>query len=174
MAYDNISKKDIGLDAPTTKVVETKVSLSGPLSFWIGILVVAALIQLVAIPFATQYGNSSFNVYLKIFADYVLYIPGFIVIPLIASVWIGDHVSSSIGNKKKLIVGKGLINALYSALIYVITIFIIYVVMRYAQKGALATVSLMTFAEYLLIVPFVIVMFIVPIFALLSAARHYA
>ena len=173
VAYDSASKKEKELEVPGGKNAEVRVSLSGPLGFWIGILVVAALIQLVAIPFATQYGNPSFNSYLNTFANYVLYIPGLIVLPLIASVWIGDHVSNSIGNRKKLLVSKGLINALYSALIYTITVFIIYVVMQYAQRGALAAVGVVPFLEYLVAVPFAIVIVIVPIFALLSASRHY-
>ena len=167
-----MTKKEKELEVPKSRNVEVIVSLSEPLGFWVGILIVAALIQLVAVPFAAQYGSPAFNPYLNTFADYVLYVPGLIVLPLIASVWIGDRVSNSIGNRKKLLVSKGIINALYSALIYVITIFIIYLVMQYAQKGVLATVGILPFLEYLIAVPVAILVVIVPVFALLSASRH--
>ncbi len=176
MAYDSSYRRESDLEVPgeAKKGTDVKVGLSGPLSFWVGIIVIAALIQLLVIPFTVQFGNPSLNPYLNTFANYVLYMPGVIVIPLIAAVWIGDHVSSSIGNNKKLLVSKGIMNALYSSLIYIVSIFIIYLVMQNMQVGALASIGIVSFLEYLIVVPLAIEIVIVPIFALLSASRHYA
>jgi small-conductance mechanosensitive channel len=175
LAYDSYSKSvGVLVDPKDDKKTNIDVSLGGPLGFWIGVLVIAALIQLVLVPFAAVYGNSSFNPYLTSFAIYAIYLPGVIVLPMITSLWIGDRVSSSFGKKtKSTIVSKGLINALYSVLVYAVTIVIIYIVMRFLDAGVLAAMSPYTFAEYMIGIPFAITIVIIPLFALLSAARRY-
>lgn len=149
------------------------VSLGGPLTFWIGLIVIAVVIQLVAIPFATSYGHGSFNSYLNSFATYVLYLPGIVALPLITALWVGDRISS-VDKKKSTIAVKGLINAIYCILIYAIAIFIVYLLELMQKLAPLGTMSTLTFVEYMIAAPGVIVLVIVPLFALLSAARHFS
>lgn len=176
MANDSFYKREAEYkDAKEQEKVNISVNLAGPLGFWIGILLIATLIQLVFIPIAIAYNSATFNPYLNSFAEYAIYMPGVIVLPLIASVWIGERVSGSFGDKKKgILVSKSLINALYSILVYAVTIFIIYIVMRFLNAGVLAGMDPLSFVEYMIAVPFVISMVIIPLFALLSAARHYS
>lgn len=175
LAYDSYYKRDIELPKEDDQWSTVNVSLSGPLSFWIGILVIAMLIQLVVIPLSMHYGdqNQLLDPYINAFANYVIFIPGIIVLPLIAALWIGDKVSNSIGNHKTALASKGIINALYAAMVYIITITIIYIIMVYLDAGVLSKVTSITFIEYLITVPLAIIVVVVPLFALLSASRHY-
>ncbi len=168
---DSIYKSDKDLVVKPESEAPVKISLSGPLSFWIGIIIITALIQLIVAPFYVSYGSPLLNSYLNSFANYVLYIPGIIVLPLIAAVWIGDHVSSSIGNRKRLLVSKGILNALYSILVYAIAVYIIYSVMQHLGNSTLAHLSTLSFIEYVIAVPSAILIVVVPLFAILSAAR---
>ena len=95
----------------------------------------------------------------------MIFIPGIIVLPLIAARWIGDKVSNSIGNDKTALASKGIINALYAAMVYIITITIIYIIMVYLDAG-LSKVTSITFIEYLITVPLAIIVVVVPLFAL--------
>jgi hypothetical protein len=151
----------------------TKVSISGPLTFWIGLLVIAAMLQLVAIPFATNYSSSIFTSYFNDFANYVIYIPGIVVLPLITALWIGDRVSSLETTKKSFVATKGLVNAVYAVMVYIVSIFIVYLIMGLIKTGVLYPLSLVTFAEYLIGIPCAIVLVMVPLFAVISSARRY-
>lgn len=148
------------------------ISLEEPLTFWIGILVIAALMQLVAIPLATARGQTGLNNYMNEFANYAIYIPGLIILPLLVAVWIGERVSY-IRKKKSEVAYKGVMNAIYASLVYVIAIFIIYLIMTEQKLGVLATIGMPTFVEYFIVVPLVINIVVVPLFAVLSAERRY-
>ncbi len=150
----------------------TVVSLEGPLTLWIGLLVMAALLQLVAIPIANARGHTDFNSYFDQFANYVIYMPGIIVLPLVVSLWVGERVSF-LGNKKSFVAYKGLANALYMVMVYVISVLIIYIIMFNQKVGVLSSMSPQVFVEYLILVPVSISVIIVPLFAVLSAARRY-
>ena len=179
MGYDSYYKRTDEEKAGKSKDKEagkpqvTNVSITGPITFWIGLLVIAALLQLVAIPFANSYSHTVFNNYFNDFANYILYIPGLVVLPLIVALWVGDRVSYLESRKKSAIVSKGIINALYTSLIYIVAIFIIYLIMVLVKLGALHAVSPLLFGEYLILIPVVINIIMIPIFALLSSARRY-
>lgn len=179
MAYDSYyrrSEEAADMAEVNPKNVKEKkvatVGLFGPMGFWVGLLVLAALIQLLAIPFATGYGHTEFNPYLNDFASYVLYLPGIIALPLIISLWIGDRVSG-IANSKSTVAEKGFVNAVYCVLIYAVSIFIIYLVLGMQKLAPLGVMSTTMFVEYMIGVPAVITLVIVPLFAVLSSARKY-
>ena len=159
LAYDSYYKRTDDEQATdkdkdktaTAKPQSTKVSITGPLTFWIGILLIAALLQLVAIPFANSYSHTVFNNYFNDFANYVLYIPGLIVLPLIVALWVGDRVSYVESNNKSFIVSKGVVNALYTSLVYIVSIFIIYLIMSLVKLGVLHSLTLLPFVEYLIL-----------------------
>ncbi len=176
LAYDSRDRNDKLENRDDTEkgngVSGVTVSLEEPLTFWIGMLVIAALLQLVAIPLATARGQTGLNNYMNEFADYAIYIPGIIILPLLAAVWIGERVSY-LKKKKSIIAYKGVMNAIYASLVYVIAIFVIYLIMTEQKLGVLAHIGMLAFIEYFIIVPFVINVVIVPLFAVLSAERRY-
>lgn len=175
MGYDSYYKREgseeIKKDEEKTDESEP-VSIAGPLFFWVGLLAVGAVLQLVAIPFAISYNHTAFDGYFNSFANYVIYIPGLVVLPLISSLWIGDRVSYAT-KKKTEMAYKGLVNGLYASLVYVVAIFIIYFVMTFRDTGVLSSLTVVTFAEYLIALPVAITLIMVPLFAILSAARRY-
>jgi hypothetical protein len=172
LGYDSFYKRDKTEEiASKPKVKQTPVSLGEPLSLWIGLLILATLIELVVIPFAKIYGHTGLNVYLAAVAGGLLYIPGIFILPLVISLWVGDRVSNS-GVGKLNVMVKGFVNAIYCAIVYVIAIFIIYIIMTMQNSGTLATLNMMTFIEYLIAIPVLILIVIMPLFALISLTRH--
>jgi hypothetical protein len=176
LAYDSYYQRDETEEIKDSKTEKkpdvATVSIAGPLIFWIGLLVIGAVLQLVAIPLAKTYNHTAFDAYFNTFANYVIYIPGLLILPLVASLWIGDRVSY-VDRKKSLIAYKGIINALYAAMVYAVAIFIIYFIMQFKDIGVLAMLNMTTFAEYLIAIPIIITLVMVPLFAVLSAARRY-
>lgn len=180
MAYDSYYKRDKSESADSKKddkkepkEKEVTISLSGPLTLWIGLLIIATLIQLVGVPIASFVKLGFINNYLNEFADYLLYIPGLLVIPLIVAVWMGELLSY-VSEKSSVIAYRSLINSLYASMIYVVSITIIYIIMMVQKAGVLWALSPVVFAEQLLLIPFLITLIIVPLFAILSAARRHA
>lgn len=171
MAYDSYYKKD-KLENKDEKKEDVTISIESPLMLWVGLLLIAALLQLVLIPFAGHYGRVMFKNVLEDFANYLIYIPGIIIMPLIISLWVGDRVSY-IKKKPSMLAYKGLLNSLYTSLVYSISIFIIYILMRFSNNGILSNVGLVTFFEYLIIIPLAINVIVIPIFAILSAERRH-
>ncbi|MDE1871113.1 MAG: hypothetical protein KGI06_02630 [Candidatus Micrarchaeota archaeon] len=172
MAYDSYYRKDKAENKEERKDEEVTISIESPLMFWVGLLLIAALLQLVILPFASHYGRVLFKGVLEDFANYLIYIPGIVVMPLVISLWVGDRVSY-IRKGSQVLAYKGLLNALYTSLVYSISIFIIYILMRFSNGGVLANLSVVTFSEYLIVIPFAINMIVIPIFAILSAERRH-
>ncbi|MGI0100567.1 MAG: hypothetical protein ACREBH_02510 [Candidatus Micrarchaeaceae archaeon] len=170
-SYYNRSDLD-NKDGESEKKGLMSISVEEPLAFWIGLIAIGAIMQLLAIPLATSYGHTAFNIYMNQFAGYVIYIPGIVVLPLIVSMWIGDRVSY-LDRKKTNVARKGLINAIYAVIVYVVSILILYVIMNYLHAGVLSALSMDMFFKYVVAVPCIIVIVIVPLFAVVSAARRY-
>ncbi len=144
-----------------------EIDIVGPLSFWLGILVLGVVIEVVILPFTPN----SISGLIGQIAGWIIYLPGSIILPLIVAVWIAERVGAT-RNKVGPAVTVGLINAAYTALIYVIAIFIIYLLIKYITPTFLSSVSLTTFAEYSVGLPVAIILILVPVIAALSAARH--
>jgi hypothetical protein len=152
---------------PYTSTVQT--DIGGALIFWISLLVFGVLLALVISPILAPSGTGK-NL-LTAISNWILYLPGAIILPLIVSIWIGEAVGKrGIGVGKSAKVGE--INAVYTALIYVISIFIIYLLFYYIDPAALANVTITYFLEYVVIIPAIILFILIPIVAALSSARH--
>lgn len=148
-----------------------EIDIFGPLSFWLVLLIMGVLLELVMAPILNGSGNTSLANTITVIAGYILYLPGSIILPLVVAVWLGERVGAT-----KSEVGSAIpiaaINAVYTALIYAVAIFIIYLLLRYITPSFLSTVSLTTFVLYVVVVPVVIVVVLIPFIASLSAARH--
>jgi len=148
-----------------------EIDIFGPLAFWLVILIMGVLLALVMAPILNGAGNTALAATITAIAGYILYLPGSIILPLIVAVWLGERVGAT---KSELgsAVPIAAINAAYTALIYAVAIFIIYLLLRYITPSFLASVSLATFILYVIVVPIVIIIVLIPFIASLSAARH--
>ena len=104
-------------------------------------------------------------------ASYMIYMPGGIVLPLVAALWMGVRVSRA-SKKPKTVLYAGLINALYALIIYIISISVIYLVVLYANPASISKITLNAFLEYLIAAPAAITIVLVPLISTLSAIRR--
>ena len=148
----------------------TEVDIYGPMAFWIGLLILGLVVEFVVGPLAKAAGTPSQA--FAALANYILYLPGAIILPLIVSVWVGERVGSS-GRNVHEALRVGLLNAIYVAFVYIVAIFIIYLLIYYADSGALpANFTVNSFVTFLVAIPAVIVLVLIPLFSTMSAARH--
>ncbi len=126
---------------------------------------------------ATYTAQYYFNLtgYMTKIASYLIYMPGGIVLPLVAALWMGVRVGR-VSKKPKTVLYAGLVNALYALIVYIIAISVIYLIVSYANPVVIAKmtpkITLNIFLEYLIAAPAVITIVLVPMFATLSAIRR--
>ncbi len=144
------------------------VNLAEPLFFWVIVLLLALFAR-----FVTTYTNafpagSPIHGFLVSVSNFFLFSSGTLILPLI----VGAVIGAEIGLRAQSVRGAlkaGLINGVYSAIIYVIAIAIIYEILAYALPASNVTLS---FLVNNLVVPQVlIVLALVEIFAALSNGR---
>ena len=153
------------------KVEMGEIDIIGPLTFWMGLLLLALVMELFLIPLSNDFGSTVLSGYLNKIANYIVYLPGNIILPLLTSVWVGERIGSS---EKKLgsILNTGFVNAMYVSLVYVVAIFIIYLIVIYTGVKFLTDVTLNVFLQYLIALPVAIVIIVIPVFSEISAARR--
>ncbi len=144
-------------------------SLFGPLVLWISILIIGTALA-VSSTYIAQY-SLNIAAYMKKTADYLLYMPGGIVLPLVASLWIGIR-AGRISRKPKVVFYAALVNAIYVLIIYLIAISVAYLVVWYANPDAIAKITLNLFLQYLVAAPAAIIIILVPLLSTLSAIRR--
>jgi hypothetical protein len=144
-------------------------SLFGPLVFWIGILIIGAILA-VASAYLAQLGPGITG-YMKNTADYLIYLPGGLVLPLIASLWIGIR-AGRVSKKPRVVFKVGLTNAIYVLIVYLIAITVIYLVVWYTSPSTLSKITLNVFIQYLVAAPAAIMIILVPLLSTLSAIRR--
>jgi hypothetical protein len=154
---------------PAQSASTVEIDIAGPLTFWIILLVIGVLLQLVIVPL--HMGSASLNSLLTEISNWLIYLPGSVVLPLIVALMIGERVGATRSSASSAaFVGE--VNALYTALVYIIAIVIIYLLFYYISPASLATITLTYFAEYAVLVPVVILLVLVPLISALSAVRH--
>ncbi|MCL5423624.1 MAG: hypothetical protein M1385_00900 [Candidatus Marsarchaeota archaeon] len=151
---------------PDTQIIDEPIEISKPLTGWFGLLILAVIIELVVAP----YFPSLSNIMVK-FSNYVLYLPGAIILPLIVAVWLGER-AGSITVKSGRILRLSIINSLYTAIVYAIGIFIIYLIFLYVSSVGLSTIKFNDFLIYLVAIPIGILLILTPIVAILAGARR--
>jgi hypothetical protein len=161
------------LSAEVAKKAEAagELSLVGPLAFWIGFLIIAMILDIAA-AYAAQYDFGLVS-YLAKTANSIIYMPGAIVLPLVASLWMGVRVGR-VSNKPRTVLYAGLVNALYALIVYIISISVVYLILMYANPSAISglKITLGIFLEYLIAAPAAITIILVPLFSTLSAVRR--
>ena len=156
---------------PAKKEITT-ISLAGPLAFWIGLIIIAAVLQLVAVPFTASYGRTTLSKELAAVGNYIIYEPGILILPILASLWMGERVSH-LDKHMSYVATKGVANATYAIIVYSVAALIVYLAMMYQKMGVLSSFSTVSFIEYIILVPCAIVLIVVTTFAVISAARRY-
>ncbi|MCL4373280.1 MAG: hypothetical protein M1360_01030 [Candidatus Marsarchaeota archaeon] len=149
-------------------------SIAEPLTFWIGMLLLAMFIELVVVPLSGSLGISLYKSTFNSIASYIVYLPGSIIIPLLVAVWLGERVGIASGGKN--VAYKSIINAVYVSFVYLIAILIIFLIAKYTNlalfPSLLPSMGAANFLVYLVGIPVAIVLVLAPLFSMLSAARH--
>ncbi len=156
------------------KAKEPMVKLEGPLIFWIGFLIAAIVMQLVANTLLMPGSGASFKYLggaLAQISNYIIELPGILVFPFIVSLWIGERVSKSSTDSHKAL-HTSLINAAYASLIYGISIFVIFMLLNAPAINQLATLSSVITMVYTIFVPIGILFIFITVFSVLAFARR--
>lgn len=148
------------------------VGIAGPLAFWI-IMLFAGLVLLILFPDKGAYATGSTNLMLYDIGSYIIYMPGAIIFPLIVALLIGMRTGVNTQSIKKAI-DVGVINAVYTSVIYAISIFIIYLIAIYSSVELLKALPTDTFVVYLVIIPVATLLILTPLIGLLRRARSQA
>ncbi|EQD63859.1 conserved hypothetical protein, membrane [mine drainage metagenome] len=147
------------------------ITLSKPLAFWFGFLVLGVIILLVVVPLLPDIGLVSISPALSNIAKGILYLPGSIIFPLIVALWIGERVGIA-EDRMHSAVTIGLLNTVYTAMIYIIGIFMVFLVLYYSKNVLPLGMNTHDFLLYLVAIPVTILIVLVPSFSAMSAARH--
>lgn len=148
------------------------INVAGPLALWLGLVAVAAVIQLFVFPQMQGSVISPVLSYLNTVAAYALYAPGTFVLPILAALWMGSRAGSTEG-KISTISYRAIINAIYASVIYLIEIFVFYIISSNTHTSVLSTLPLGVFIEYVVAIPIIVCLVVAPLFAIISAARKY-
>ncbi len=170
MTHDNPMGGAVQNDAESSGN-SREIHLSKPLAFWFGFLIIGVVILVAVIPLLPNIGMSSFSAVLGALAKYILYLPGSIIFPLIVALWIGERVGI-VENRIHNALTIGLLNAVYTSLIYAIGIFVVFLVLRYSANMTAIGVTPQGFLVYLLAIPVSILIILIPTFSAMSAARR--
>jgi hypothetical protein len=167
---ENVKENPKDHDESEEGEVEEKeqISIAEPMFFWILLLVVAMVINVLI---NAGYAPSDMASTLKASANFILFMPGSIILPTI----VGAFIGAEIGKRSKsmyVAVKSGIINGVYAAIIYLISIFIIYEVILYILPSINPGVDFL--ALNWLALPSAILIALSVIFAILSHSRKVA
>ncbi|MCL5680046.1 MAG: hypothetical protein M1465_01755 [Candidatus Marsarchaeota archaeon] len=122
----------------------------------------------VIVPAVLGKGAVSYAAPYKTFGNYILNLPGVIILPLVISVWIG-HKVGELATSAKNAVKMGLINGIYASIVYGVIIFVSQLMLKYTTAYAL-TIGFMV--KYLIAIPIAIVIIFTIIIAVLNELRR--
>ncbi len=158
-------------DANTAKP-QGDIGIAGPLAFWI-IMLLLGLAFLILFPAGRANASGSTRFILYDIGPYIIDMPRAIIFPLIVALWIGMRTGANTQNIRKAI-DVGVINAVYTSVVYAISIFIIYLIAVYSSVELLKSLPTDTFVVYLVIIPVATLLILTPLIGLLRRARSQA
>ena len=151
------------------------VSILEPMLFWIVLLIIALAIRMV-ITFTGLVGSTG-SIYdvLSNFSNYVLFMPGMVVLPLIVGAIIGAQVGLK-ARSMELAQRGGLLNGVYSAVVYLVAIVVIWAIIYYiiAPSAPNLLPSVLFLVGEWLVAPVVILILVSFFFSVLSYSRKVA
>lgn len=147
------------------------VDITAPMFAWILLLVIAlvlrVVISLTGLVSTTGYAYGIFNS----LSDFILFMPGSIIWPLVVGAVIGAQVGLKSKDLKSAERG-GVLNGVYAAVVYIVAIFVIFVTMKYGLPQYAPTTTFLVGNWLALPVAILIVLSVV--FAILSNSRKVA
>ncbi len=148
--------------------VTASVSLYEPMFVWIALLLIAVVLKVVLT--STVLDSAGPEVYMlsSVYSNFILEFPGTIILPLIIGAIIGSEVgkkSTTLKNATK----SGVLNGVYAAVIYLITIIVIYMIINYTTPQ-----YALTFAIVMqnMVAPIIVFLITLEVFAVLSHLRR--
>jgi hypothetical protein len=148
----------------------SEIVITGPMTFWILVLCVSIVLSFILAPslgIKTKIGGD-----ILLASQYILYLPGSLILPLIVSLWAGSRIGSS-GRQIKAAVKAGVLNGVYMGVVYGIAITAIILAIYYINPAILPNgLGLENFAIRSIGTPIAIVIVLTTLISLLSAARH--
>lgn len=138
-----------------------------PVFYWVAALAIALLINILLF-FNLIQPNTGLHSLLNSLANFILYLPGIIVLPLIIGMLIGREVGHS-ARTIKYAARIGFLKSIYACLTYVVSIIILYLILFYTINSA---PSLQYLIEYWLVLPSAVLMIASVIGALVSYSKH--
>lgn len=158
--------------APAADASKSHVKLEEPLAFWIGFLILGIVLNLVFSKMSgTGPGLPQLATFFTSVSNDIIYIPGVFVFPLVVAIWIGERVSKVVNSRDKAM-RTALINASYTALIYAITIFVLYLILYANDLGALMQPAMVVTLVYAIVIPIAILLVLTTVFAMLAYERR--
>lgn len=148
----------------------SEIVITGPIAFWIIMLFVGMIFAFILAPYLgikTKLGGDILSA-----SQYILYLPGSLILPLIVSLWAGSRIGSS-GRQIGGAVKAGVLNGVYIGVIYGIATTAIIIAIYYINPSILPNgVGLENFAISSIGIPIGIVIALTTLISFLSAARH--
>lgn len=155
--------------SPEAQILDEPISVYKPLTYWFGVLALAIIIELFVAPYFPALAQTMVK-----FSNFALYLPGSIILPLIVAIWLGER-SSEVTTKVGRAFRLSMLNGVYTAVVYIVGIFIIYLIFQYlGTTSGLASVTFNNFLLYLVGIPAGILIVLTPITAVLASARKVA
>ncbi len=151
------------------------VSIIEPMLFWVILLIIALVLRMV-LTFTGLVGStgSIYNL-LNSFSNYVLFMPGAVILPLVVGAIIGAQVGIK-AHSMELAQRGGLLNGVYAAVVYLVAIIVIWAIVYYVIVPSAPSVlpSVLFLIGEWLVAPVAILILVSFFFAVLSHSRKVA
>ncbi len=146
--------------------IKGHVNITEPMVLWILLLLIAVAINIIIANFRTVSTASAVYTAANAYANFVLNLPGFAILPLIIGAIIGAEIGSRSLSLKRATV-SGLLNGIYASVIYAIAIVILYLVLDYGTMHAFSSGMLVD----AIIIPIIVFLITIEVFSVLSFSR---
>ncbi len=143
------------------------ISIAEPMTFWITLLVIALIFK-IALSYANPFSASASAHFAGTIANYILFLPGSLILPIIVGAVIGVRVGDCV-RRKRDILAKGLMNGVYASIIYMLSIIIIYAVFVYAMPASAPGIAFLS--TQWLAIPIAIEIVLAVLFSVLTFSR---
>ena len=164
-----IQKRTGGKATANGKAVTLDISES--MSFWIGILVIALVAYLILADTPTFTKGTEGYLILNEIYMFILFGPGLLILPAIVGVVIGRQIGIK-SEKLVTTLKRGILEAIYGTIIYIISVSIIYEVMIYTIANSM--LNLNALITNWIVVPSVIFIVLVELLSWVSFSRKSA
>jgi hypothetical protein len=152
----------------TDRRAKGSVNIGEPMSLWILLLLLAVASRYVLQSTSlVPHGNGIYRL-LSLFPDFLLTMPGILVLPLVVGAIIGAEVGSRSFSMASA-VRSGLLNGIYAVVVYAMIIAVVYIALAYITPQ---TPSLSGVIQNSVLLPAIVMLLSLEAFAVLSHSRR--